>query len=503
VRGPANRPKDGASPLEGVVETDWAVAPFAMNWKLTRPGLEVTFAADEPICMLVPVRLADLESFDAELASIQADGGAARGYAAWERSRTMFIASGGRMTELTDAPDRREDQGSGTSWQKHYFHGRAPGGETSNDHRTRLRLARFGPVGAGNGALVAPVEPAERVDARTDELADEPPSDAGAFETEREEIRPLVSGFTRWTDDAVEIDTGRHEVRIEGDLDLARAVIGNCDGRRSVRELVELHGPDGAELITELIASGALVDCTQSWRAFHRQGSVGTALGRPLDEQGVLALQQMTFRPSGTCAADVALQVEPCTTLTLSERRRSSFPVADGITPSFAQLSSVLAGSYRFRLDSGAPSAVAGSVASAGALYPLIVHVLIRTALPEVPTGLWWYDPTALRLERIRDDRFELGSLFLPNNLSDALLAKREPVVFVSADLGRPTRKYGARGYRYALIEAGALLQAATLVATELGLPVRPIGGFDDGQAHRFLDLPASAVCLLGLSLGC
>src|SRR4051794_26898335 len=43
ARGPANLPKDGVSPLEGIVETDWAVATFTMNWKLTRPGLSVTF----------------------------------------------------------------------------------------------------------------------------------------------------------------------------------------------------------------------------------------------------------------------------------------------------------------------------------------------------------------------------------------------------------------------------------------------------------------------------
>src|SRR5581483_1718405 len=34
VRGPANYPKDGASPLEGIVETDWTEATFTMNWKL-------------------------------------------------------------------------------------------------------------------------------------------------------------------------------------------------------------------------------------------------------------------------------------------------------------------------------------------------------------------------------------------------------------------------------------------------------------------------------------
>jgi len=31
VRGPANLPKDGISPLEGIVETDWACATFTMN----------------------------------------------------------------------------------------------------------------------------------------------------------------------------------------------------------------------------------------------------------------------------------------------------------------------------------------------------------------------------------------------------------------------------------------------------------------------------------------
>lgn len=38
VRGPANRPKDGISALEGIVETDWTAATFTMNWKFTRPG---------------------------------------------------------------------------------------------------------------------------------------------------------------------------------------------------------------------------------------------------------------------------------------------------------------------------------------------------------------------------------------------------------------------------------------------------------------------------------
>jgi hypothetical protein len=36
VKGPANRPKDGIAPLEGVIETDWAPYTFTMNWQFTR-----------------------------------------------------------------------------------------------------------------------------------------------------------------------------------------------------------------------------------------------------------------------------------------------------------------------------------------------------------------------------------------------------------------------------------------------------------------------------------
>ena len=64
VRGPVNMPKDGIHALDGVVETDWAVASFTMNWKLTRPNHPVTFEAGEPFCMIAPCRRHELEAFE-------------------------------------------------------------------------------------------------------------------------------------------------------------------------------------------------------------------------------------------------------------------------------------------------------------------------------------------------------------------------------------------------------------------------------------------------------
>src|SRR5215475_14120262 len=47
ARGPANLPKDGLSPLEGLIETDWSFAPFTMNWQITRPRTRLRFDAGE------------------------------------------------------------------------------------------------------------------------------------------------------------------------------------------------------------------------------------------------------------------------------------------------------------------------------------------------------------------------------------------------------------------------------------------------------------------------
>lgn len=54
VKGPGNRWKPNAAPLEGVVETWWLPYTFTFNWKLIEPGT-VRFARGESLAQLVPV----------------------------------------------------------------------------------------------------------------------------------------------------------------------------------------------------------------------------------------------------------------------------------------------------------------------------------------------------------------------------------------------------------------------------------------------------------------
>jgi hypothetical protein len=137
VRGPANWPKDGVSALDGLVETDWSVAPFTMNWKITRPHHPVSFDEGEPFCMLVPQRRGELAQFEPRLAPLESDQASHAGHASWVQGRhdlqvKRFLGEHSRdFEQYVDA------------WERRYFRGLYPSGEPAPEHETKQRLGAF------------------------------------------------------------------------------------------------------------------------------------------------------------------------------------------------------------------------------------------------------------------------------------------------------------------------------------------------------------------------
>lgn len=135
VRGPANYPKDAVCPLEGVVETDWASASVSMSWKITRKMMPVRFEVDEPICMIVPQRRAELEAFAPELRPIDSNR-------ELRTKNDYFLRSRAEM-----APDQLATNvlaGERLPWQADYMRGKHADGEPGvTDHQTRRHLRSF------------------------------------------------------------------------------------------------------------------------------------------------------------------------------------------------------------------------------------------------------------------------------------------------------------------------------------------------------------------------
>ena len=138
VRGPANRPKDGIAALEGLVETDWAAAPFTMNWKFTRPGHSVVFAADEPFAMITPIRRHDIASLRPRVEAAASFPDLERETREFQRRREMTVqfrryvyARGGESAWLK------------VPFEQDYMRGRTTLGQNAPEHQRALRLRRF------------------------------------------------------------------------------------------------------------------------------------------------------------------------------------------------------------------------------------------------------------------------------------------------------------------------------------------------------------------------
>lgn len=134
VSGPVNRPKDGAVPLTGIVETDWLPQPFTMNWLFTAPGGPLVFEEGEPFCHIFPVARDLIEQVEPEFRDLASDPELHARCAQWTMSRAAF----NRDLQVPGSTAQAE------KWQKHYMRGQHPDGAPgSQDHRTKLKVRDF------------------------------------------------------------------------------------------------------------------------------------------------------------------------------------------------------------------------------------------------------------------------------------------------------------------------------------------------------------------------
>ena len=132
--GPPNVVKDGASPLSGLIETDWSPFTFTMNWKLTRPHHPVRFEANEPICFVFPVERAVIEAVSPTFAPIDEEPGLRAQFQAWSQSRDAF------HVRMRDHPPAKPAD----KWQKFYYRGTDVSGHCPiTDHQSKLHVAPF------------------------------------------------------------------------------------------------------------------------------------------------------------------------------------------------------------------------------------------------------------------------------------------------------------------------------------------------------------------------
>lgn len=138
-------------------------------------------------------------------------------------------------------------------------------------------------------------------------------------------------------------------------------------------------------------------------------------------------------------------------------------------------------------------------IPSAGGLYPLELFAWLQR-VESIPDGLYHYGVWDHALEPVS----ERASV---KNFEEALVCypfvrEANAVLFIAAIFLRTQHKYGPRGYRYILLEAGHAAQNICLAATEAGLASLCIGGYWDRKVNPLLKLEptrAGVVYVLGV----
>ena len=141
------------------------------------------------------------------------------------------------------------------------------------------------------------------------------------------------------------------------------------------------------------------------------------------------------------------------------------------------------------------------SVPSGGALYPLDIYALVgEKGVEEIESGVYHYEPSTHEITLVKegDLRRELARAAL----GQMWMAAAPVNLIITAEYSRSSSKYGERGVRYSMIEAGHVGQNIFLQAEALGLGAGIVGAFQDQEVIRVAKLDQGHEPLLIMPVG-
>jgi SagB-type dehydrogenase family enzyme len=134
---------------------------------------------------------------------------------------------------------------------------------------------------------------------------------------------------------------------------------------------------------------------------------------------------------------------------------------------------------------------------SAGGLHPLETYVAIEKA-EQLGRGLYHLDVSGFQLEWLSAEPY--GREIAHAVLEQDFLAEAAAIFLWSAVFRRTMRKYGDRGLRYILLDAGHACQNVLLAAEALGLAACPVAAFYDDELNDLLLLDGEDEAILYLA---
>ena len=138
---------------------------------------------------------------------------------------------------------------------------------------------------------------------------------------------------------------------------------------------------------------------------------------------------------------------------------------------------------------------------SGGALYPMDIYAVVgEGGVQSLQAGVYHYEPGGHAVVRLTDE--DLRAAPASAALGQMWMAGAPLNLVITAEYVRICGKYGDRGIRYAVMEAGHVAQNIFLQAEAYGLGAGIVGAFRDHEVAEVLKLPRSHEPLLIIPVG-
>ena len=141
------------------------------------------------------------------------------------------------------------------------------------------------------------------------------------------------------------------------------------------------------------------------------------------------------------------------------------------------------------------------AAASAGALYPMDIYGAVGgDCIEGLDPGVYRYGPSdhSIYLVRGGDVRRDIAVA----SLGQMWMSYAPTTVVITAEYSRITGKYGQRGVRYAVVEAGHVGQNIFLQSEAMGLAAGIVGAFEDQKVTKVLGIKETHEPLLLMPVG-
>jgi thiazole/oxazole-forming peptide maturase SagD family component len=260
----------------------------------------------------------------------------------------------------------------------------------------------------------------------------------------------------------------------------------SCNGYNTIGEIAKSIGKQ-ARLISQMLSLaetyGIVAHASEVSLRHHEDGNNPIVFASQLSDREVSKLHDSTLPWSKSKAVKLDLLSAQTDLLELLNQRRSCRNFIPG-EMEIKELHSLLSCTYsRY------------SVPSAGDLRPIMPYLYLFQAVSEFSEGLYeyrWQTQELARLE-VQPTSEQLRQIFPEEHLFCNSLC----LLVLAADADRVTSKYGNRGYRYAVLEAGHAAQNVYLWGTESHFGVLEYGGYLDRELEQLLDPQSSKKLVL------